>query len=410
MLTLQKQKQFAELAVRIGVNMQKGQEVVIDSDVACQDFARLIAEQAYAHGAKLVTMLWSDEKISRLSYDYASTETLCDVPQYIIQRNKYFIEHNCCLIKIAAGNPNIFKGVAQDKLGKVSAARSTALKEFHDATMSNLLRWCIVSVPTASWAKTVFPTLSEQKAIDKLWDAIGKTMRLDSDNPTAAWQQHLATLSARAQRLNELNFDKLHLYASNGTDITVGLARNHTWLAAQEEGADGVPFTANMPTEEVFTAPHCRDINGTVHNALPLVYNGTVIDGFCLTFKDGKVVDFEAKEGYETLKKLLDTDEGSRSLGEIALLGKNSPIAQSGILFYNTLFDENASCHLALGASYPTTFKDGNSLTQQQRNELGGNYSIKHVDFMVGTKDLNIDGIDAKGNKTPVFRQGEWVL
>ena len=410
MLTQKQMEYFAELTVRIGANMQKGQEVVIRCDVNCADFAHLIAEKAYQFGAKKVMMQWRDEILSRLTILNADKETLCEIPQYSIDQSQYYIDHKVCLISISAGNPNIFKGCDPDKLAAMSKASSKAMAFFRKATMSNYLRWTIVSVPTPAWANQVFPDLPTDQAIDKMWNAIGHIMRLDTEDPTAAWQQHIATLKRRAAYLTEQNFEYMHLYNAAGTDLSVGLATDHIWIAAEEEGQDGVPFTANMPTEEVFTAPHCRKINGKVVNALPLVENGNVIDNFSLTFKDGKVIDYSAETGYDTLKSLLESDEGALSLGEIALIGKNSPIAESGILFFNTLFDENASCHLALGQSYPTTVKDGNDLTEDQLNERGMNKSMKHVDFMIGTKDINIDGITYDGKKVAIFRDGEWVI
>lgn len=410
MLTQKQLENFAELAVRVGANMQPNQEVVIRCDVQCKDFAHLIAEKAYQFGAKRVHMQWRDEVLGRISMLNASKEVLCEVPDYLIAQNKYYIEHKVCLISISAGDPNILKGCAPDKLAASNLATLKANKEFRNATMSNYLRWTIVSIPTPAWAKQVFPNLDVNEAIDKMWDAIGHIMRLDTENPTEAWRQHIATLHRRAAFLNSHNFEYIHLTNKHGTDLTVGLATDHLWIAAEEEGQDGVPFTANMPTEEIFTAPHNRKINGTVVNALPLVNNGNVIDNFAITFKDGKVVDYKAEVGYDALKGILTADEGVLSLGEIALIGKGSPIAESGILFFNTLFDENASCHLAFGASYPTTVKDGNSLTAEQLAERGMNSSLQHVDFMVGTKDIDIDGIDYDGNVVALFRDGEWVI
>jgi aminopeptidase len=410
MLTIEKQKQFAELAVRIGANMQEGQEVVIRCDVKCKDFAHLIAEKAYEFGAKRVHLEWRDETLSRITFLNASTETLTEIPSYTIEQMKYFVEHKVCLISIASGDPNIFKGVDADKLMKVNIASSKALKFFRQATMSNLLRWTIVSIPTAAWAKAVFPEVSEEVAVDKLWDAIAKTMRLDTADPVAAWKTHIATLKRRAKLLTDKNFKEVRLTSANGTDLTIDLAEDHLWIAAEEDGQDGVPFTANMPTEEVFTAPHRQRINGVVKNALPLVNNGNIIDDFSITFKDGKVVDYSAGKGYETLKGLLSADEGVLSLGELALIGKNSPISELGILFYNTLFDENASCHLAFGQGYPTTIKNGNDLTQEELRAKGLNESTQHVDFMIGSKDMNIVGIGYDGSETQLFVDGEWVV
>lgn len=409
MLTQKQMENFAELAVTIGANMQKGQEVVIRCDVNCADFAHLIAQKAYELGARKVLMQWRDEELSRISMLNASKEALCDIPDYQIAQTNYFIERKCCLISISAGNPAIYAGCDPDKIAAANVAGSKALSEFRKATMSNYLRWTIVSVPTAAWAKQVFPDIPEEEAIEKMWKAMEHIMRLDTENPTEAWRNHIATLHKRANFLNAHNFEYIHLTNKHGTDLTVGLATDHVWLAAEEMGQDGLPFTANMPTEEVFTAPHNKKINGTVVNALPLSNNGNIIDGFKLTFKDGKVIDYSAKVGYEALKGLLEADEGVLSLGEIALIGKNSPIAESGILFFNTLFDENASCHLAFGASYPTTVKGGNDMTAEQLASHGMNSSLQHVDFMVGTKDIDIDGIGFDGSVTPLFRDGEWV-
>ena len=410
MLTKKQMENFAELAVRVGANMQKKQEVVIRCDVQCAEFAHLIAEKAYKFGAKRVHIQWEDEILDRLELLNATKSTLNKVPDYSVAQHKYFIKHKVCLIAIKAGNPNIFKGCKADKLATRQLAILKARQAFRNATMSNYLRWTLVSIPTTEWAKQVFPGEEPQVAVDKMWDAIGHIMRLDTPDPTAAWREHIATLHRRADFLNAHNFEYIHMTNARGTDLMVGLATDHQWIAAEEEGQDGIPFTANMPTEEIFTAPHNRKINGTVVNALPLVNNGNVIDNFSITFKDGKVVDYRAEVGYDALKAILTSDEGVLSLGEIALIGKLSPIAESGILFYNTLFDENASCHLAFGASYPTTVKNGNSLTPEELNERGMNQSIQHVDFMVGTKDINIDGIDYNGKIVPLFRDGEWVI
>lgn len=411
MLTQKQMENFAELTVRVGANMQKGQEVVIRCDVQCKDFAHLIAEKAYQFGAKRVHVQWRDEVLNRMNMLNADLDSLCETPDVpLIAYNKYFIKNKVCLIAISAGDPNILKGCDPDKVAAAELARLKADRERRKATMSNYLRWTLVSIPTRAWASQVFPNMAPDEAVDKLWNTIGHIMRLDTENPTEAWREHIATLHRRAAFLNKHNFEYIHMTNQKGTDLTVGLATDHMWIAAEEEGQDGVPFTANMPTEEIFTAPHNRKINGTVVNALPLVNNGNVIDNFAITFKDGKVVDFTAETGYDALKGILSADKGVLSLGEIALIGKNSPIAESGVLFYNTLFDENASCHLAFGASYPTTIKDGNSLTAKQLKERGANSSLQHVDFMVGTKDMDIDGIDYDGNVVPIFRNGEWVI
>ena len=410
MLNQKQMEQFAELAVRVGANMQPGQTVVVRCDVACQEFAHLIVAKAYEFGAKKVIMQWSDEIVSRMGMLNQTVESLCEVPQWAIDQSQYFIDQKVCLISIKAGDPNIYKGCDPVKLKESALASGKAMINFRKATMSNLLRWTLVSIPTPAWAQQVFPGIPAEEAVDKMWDAIGHIMRLDQEDPTEAWFAHIDVLTRRAAYLTSHNFETIHMYNAQGTDLYVGLAIEHEWIAAREMGQDGIPFTANMPTEEIFTAPHNKKINGTVVSALPLVNNGNIIDNFGITFKDGRVVDYTAEVGYEALKGLLTADEGVLSLGEIALIGKNSPIAESGILFFNTLFDENASCHLAFGQSYPTTVKNGNSLTDEQLAERGMNSSIKHVDFMVGTKDINIDGIGFDGKVVPLFRDGEWVI
>lgn len=410
MLNNKQMENFAELAVKVGANMQRGQEVIIRSDVKCAEFAHLIAQKAYDFGAKSVAMEWDDEELARINMLNASKEALCDIPEYRVALWDYCIKNKCCLISISARNPNMYTGCDADKLAAYQVAFSKARNKFLNATMSNYLRWTIVSIPTPEWASKVFPNDPVDVAVDKMWNAIGHIMRLDTPDPTAAWRKHIDTLHRRADFLNKHNFEYIHMKNARGTNLKVGLAIDHTWLAAEEEGQDGLPFTANMPTEEIFTAPHNKKIDGTVVNALPLVFNGNVIDDFEITFAKGKVVDFKADIGYDVLKGLLASDEGVLSLGEIALIGKNSPIAESGILFYNTLFDENASCHLAFGASYPTTVKNGNNMNAAEKAEHGMNQSLQHVDFMVGTKDLDVDGIAFDGEVTPLFRNGEWVI
>lgn len=410
MLSRDKLEKFAELAVRVGANMQKGQEVVLRCDVAVADFARVLAKKAYECGAKRVHMQWRDEKIARIHMDCAETETLCKVPDYQLAESDYFIKNRCCLISVAAGDPNIFKGCDPEKVAKVNAATGTAQRAFREATMSNLLRWTIVSVPTENWAKAVFPDAPPERAVDRLWESIAAVMRLNEPDPAAAWKEHIATLHRRADFLNAHRFSALRLTSKNGTDLTVGLADGHTWLAAEEVGQDGVPFTANMPTEEIFTAPHRAHVNGVVKNALPLSHNGTIIDDFSLTFRDGKVVDFSAGKGYEALAGIFDTDEGASRLGEVALIGKRSPISELGILFYNTLFDENASCHLAFGQAYPTTLEGGNGFSEKELEARGANRSVEHVDFMVGAKDLRVVGIAEDGTETELFSDGDWIV
>ena len=401
-------KTFADLTLRLGVNLQKNQPVVINCPVEKAEIGRIFAEQAYELGASYVKIRYLDEQLSRLTYRYADEKVLCDILPSSVTEKLEFLEHGYAYVSIVAEDPNALKGLDEKKIANVHKATARANKKFHDAVMNNALRWCVISVPSQAWAKEVFP--QEKDPHEKLWQAIAKSVRLDAADPVAAWKEHIATLNRHAALLNENDFSYLHYTSANGTDLKVGLADGHRWLAAEETGQDGIKFIANMPTEEVFTAPHKNRVDGVVKNALPLVENGNTIDGFSLTFKDGKVVDFSAEKGYDTLKGILETDEGATHIGEVALIGKNSPIAQSKTLFYNTLFDENASCHLALGKAYPTTLHGGDKMSEEELSARGANDSLTHVDFMIGTEDLNVVGVKKNGEKVQLFKNGEWVV
>lgn len=399
---------FAKLVLKFGVNLQKGQPLELACPVEKPEIAHAFTKVAYEMGASLVHVRWDDDQTDKLNFLNASTDVLCKVPKWLIESKNHLIKENYCYVAISAEDPTAFKDVPSKKLAKISKARSKALKKFSDEVMSNGLRWCVVSVPTKAWARLVFN--GDKNAEKKLEDAIIKCMRLDDENPLLAWEKHVKALETRAKFLNDNDFSYLHFTANNGTNLKVGLANHHVWLSAKERAKDGIEFVANMPTEEVFTAPHNKNINGVVKSALPLSFNGQIIDGFSITFKDGKIVDFSADTGYDLLKGLIETDSGTSSLGEVALIGKNSPIAKSNLLFYNTLFDENASCHLALGKAYPTTIKGGETLTKDQLDELGVNESTEHVDFMIGTPDMNIVGVKKTGESVQIFKDGDWVI
>jgi aminopeptidase len=331
-----------------------------------------------------------------------------EIPKWFVDSKNYLVEKGYCYVAISAEDPLAFLGVDENRLSAVSKAKSIALKKFSENVMKNGIRWCVVSVPTPNWAKLVFKD-SENPEKD-LADAIEKAMRLDTKNPLLSWQDHIANLDRRASFLNQNNFEYLHFKSKNGTDLKVGLANNHVWLSAKEKAMDGIDFVANMPTEEIFTAPHRLKVDGVVKSTKPLSFNGNLIEDFSMTFKNGKIVDYSAKKGYLTLKGIIETDTGTRRIGEVALIGKNSPIAKSRVLFYNTLFDENASCHLALGSGYPTTVKNGGNLTKKELLSLGVNDSIEHVDFMIGDLDTEIYGIKNNGEKVLIFDNGDWVI
>ncbi|MBE7086852.1 MAG: aminopeptidase [Clostridiales bacterium] len=399
---------YADLVLKIGVNLQKNQGLEIACPVENAYIAEIFAKRAYLHGAKIVKIRWSCESVDKINFENASVDALKEVPKWFVDSKNYLVENNFCYIAIDSDDPFAFKDIPAEKLFAVQKAKSKALKKFSDSVMSNGIRWCVVSLPSKGWAEKVFPNDADPQ--NKLFAEIIKTMRLNSNDPVKEWQAHIFKLESRAEFLNANRFKYLHFTNSLGTDIKVGLADNHKWLSAKELAKDGVGFVANIPTEEVFTAPHKDRIDGIVYSALPLSYNGQVIDEFCFKFRKGKIVEFSAKKGYGTLKELINTDKGTLSLGEVALIGKNSPIAKSQILFYNTLFDENASCHLALGKGYPTTVDNGEKLSVKELKSLGVNDSVEHVDFMIGTPDLNVHGIKEDGSSILIFKDGEWVI
>ena len=402
---------FSNLALKIGVNLQKGQRLEIACPVEKYEVAHVLAKEAYQMGASYVRIRWEDEILDRLTFLSCSDEILSEVPKWLILNRNELIEKNYCYIAISAENPLAFMDVPAEKPAISIKAKGKALKKYSDSVMNNAIRWCVVSVPTKEWAMQVFPDSSTPEiAEQKLGEEIIKSMRLDCANPSLEWEKHVEKLNSRASFLNNSNFEYIEFKNSLGTNLKVGLCQNHLWLSAMEKSKDGLNFVANLPTEEVFTAPHRLKVEGIVHSALPLNYNGQLVEDFTLEFKKGKIVKYEAKKGYDTLKQIINTDSGTFRIGEIALIGKNSPIAKSKILFYNTLFDENASCHLALGKAYPTTIKGGDNLTKKELKKLGANDSIDHIDFMIGTQDLIVNGITYDNKIVPIFKDGEWVI
>ena len=406
----EKLEKYAELAVCVGVNLHKGQEVVLQSPCECAYFAREIAAAAFRHGAGDVIVHYHDEALQRIRLDNASLETLTDIPPWLADSVNYYADRDAVMISIAASNPDIFEGADPEKAAARTRASRAATRPMTDARMLGRVRWNILSIPTAGWAKKVFPDLSEREAVEKLWEAIFTCVRMDEGDPVAAWKQHNEQLHRRTEYLNEMQFDSLHYQNSLGTDVTVGLPEHHIWSGGGDLDEKGVFYMPNIPTEEVFSLPHKDRVNGTLKSALPLNYDGHLIDKFSITYQDGKMTDFSAETGYEALKSIFDTDEGALRLGEIALVPYDSRISNLGILFYNTLFDENASCHFAIGSAYPSCLKDGDKMTPEQREAAGFNDSLTHVDFMVGTRDLSITGKTKDGREVPIFVNGNWAF
>jgi aminopeptidase len=402
-------QKYANLLIKMGINIQKGQILVVNTPIECAEFARMIAEAAYKEGAKDVVLNWRDEQSTKIKYLMAPEEVFDSYPDW--QKEFYigYARQGAAFLSISASDPELMKDVDPSRLVRSQKVASQAIAEYRDRLMANHNVWCVASIPTASWAKKVFPNVTEEEAIEQLWNAIFTTVRVDQEDPVKAWEDHKNNLKASMDFLNHSNFKSLKLTNSLGTDLEVELPDSHLWLGGSEFSPEGVEFIANMPTEEVFTLPKKTGVNGIVYSSKPLNFNGNLIDEFSLTFKDGRIVDFKAKTGYETLKSLIETDEGSHYLGEVALVPYDSPISQSNILFYNTLFDENASCHLAIGRAYPVCIKNSENMSQKELEEAGLNESINHVDFMFGTKDLQITGLTTEGKEIVVFKDGNFA-
>ncbi len=405
-----KLENYAELVLRLGVNLQQNQTLMINAPTEALEFVRVVAKKAYGLGAKDIHINWADEVLTRLKYEHAPLETLTTVPQWQIDRQNYFAEDGAAVLSIKQSNPDMLKGIDPGRISAANKASGEAFKNFRNYTMNDRITWCVASVPGEAWARKVFPdATSGEEAIEKLWEQIFTITRADQEDPIAVWNDHNQTLAKVRDFMNKKNFKKL-IYKAPGTDLELELPEGHIWKGGSTPTEGGVPFNANIPTEEVFTMPNKYGVNGTVRNTKPLNYGGNVIDNFSLTFKDGQVVDFQAEEGYESLKHLLETDEGSSRLGEVALVPHESPISQSGLIFYNTLYDENASCHLALGKAYPTSIKGGSKMNDDELDQNGVNNSLAHVDFMMGSAELDIDGVTQDGKVEPVFRNGTWAM
>ena len=402
-------KKYARLIAETGVNVQDNHTVVLQISVDQAPLARLITEEAYRLGAAEVIVQWSDETIQREFLAHAATDRIENVPQYKIDQTDDWIAKGASRISVVSSNPDALAGVDAQRVAAFQAANGKALVNLRKATQANKVSWTVVAAASEGWAAKVFPELAtSEEQVDALWNEIFKTTRIYEENPVIAWDIHDKKLQEKAAELNEQQFTALH-YTAPGTDLTIGLPKNHLCEGAGSYNARGEEFMANMPTEEVFTAPDSRRVDGYVSSTKPLSYAGTIISGMKFTFKDGKVVDFSAEQGEEALKNLLAIDEGAKHLGEVALVPDPSPISQSGLIFYNTLFDENASNHLAFGSAYAFNLQGGTEMSEEELAEAGLNRSQTHVDFMVGSDKMNIDGIKEDGTIVPVFRNGDWA-
>lgn len=401
---------YVELVIQKGINIQKGQILVISSPVEVYDFTRKLVKQAYELGASEVVVHWNDEVVGKYKYVYGAEDIFDTFPEWQKESMEYYRKKGAAFLSVYATDPDILKEVDKTRVARFQKAKSLALKEYYENVMGNSNQWCVISVPTQAWAKRVFPELSTEVAISEMWKLILKIVRADKENPILEWENHLNTLKARMDYLNKKRFAKLIYRNSLGTNLEIGLPEGHKWISGGEKSKAGVEFVANIPTEEIFTMPHREKVNGVVVSSKPLIYGGSVIDKFTLTFKDGEVINYSAEVGEEILGKLLSMDENSKYLGEVALVEYDSPISKSERVFYNTLFDENASCHLAFGGAYPVCLENSEGQSEEELKERGMNNSLTHEDFMIGTEDMEIVGIDSEGRETTIMKNGNFVF
>lgn len=406
----EKLREYAKLLIEVGLNVQKGQTLVLTCPVDCAYFARLCASAAYDVGCREVVLRWRDDALNRERYLRADDAVFDEFPLWQQQMMNGYAESGAAFLSIAASDPEALRGVDPERLARASRAES-AIRPYMDAIMSNSCPWCVASVPIPSWAKKVFPGRSESEAMEKLWEAIFAAVRIGgTGDAVARWREHVALLRARVEKLNALHFTSLHYQNSLGTDLTICLPEKHLWSGGSCNCKAGVPFVANMPTEEVFTAPLREGMDGIVYAAMPLVHNGNIIENFHFVIRGGKIVEVHAETGEDILKSAIGEDEGASYFGEVALVPYDSPISNQKLLFYNTLFDENAACHLAFGEAYPECVEGGEEMSREELRAAGLNDSNTHVDFMIGTDDLSITGTTADGREVQVFENGNFAL
>ncbi|NBJ64641.1 aminopeptidase [bacterium c-19] len=404
-------KKYAKLAVYTGVHLAEGQTLIIQADIDTASFTRMIVEEAYEAGAREVLVYYRDPYLEKHNYHYQSNEVLSEVHDWQLERHLDYLRKGAATLSVISPRAGVLKDCDPQKMAIRQKAFSEASKEIREYTMASKIQWSIVAVPNEEWAKLVFPNKDEKEAIECLWDAILNCVYVEENNdPLEVWNQREELFQSRIEKLNQFNFKQLHFQNNLGTDLYVGLIKNHIWGGGSETAQNKIRFNANLPTEEVFTAPDFRNVNGIVYASRPLLYNGNLIKDFHMTFEAGKVIEYDAKEGKAVLKEMLEMDEGSASLGEVALVPYDSAISQSKLLFYTTLFDENASCHLALGNAYPSTVKDGLMKSEEELKALGFNISLIHVDFMFGSADMKVMGETQNGDWVSVFENGSFVI
>ena len=403
---------YADFIVKVGVNVRPRQNFIVRCPVTMPEFAHACARAGYEAGAKEVIVRYEDEKLSRIKMEHGDEMDLAVLKPYELRSYLDYAEDpdGCCTLAIHAADPEAYAGLDAGKINRVNLARRNELKPWQEYTMNDRIQWCVVAVPAPGWAVKVFPDLPEAEAVEKLWALIFEVCRVSTGDPVSAWKAHVATTKAKRDQLNAWNLESVRLQSANGTDLTVGLAEDATWEGASSVAENGVEFIANIPTEEVFCAPHRERTNGIVYGTKPYVYNGQLIKGWHVTFKDGRVIEHGAEENAALLGELLSTDANSNRIGEVALVPVTSPINQSGVLFYNTLFDENAACHIAFGAGYPTNIRGGSGMTRAALMKKGLNDSAIHEDVMIGAPDTTVTGLCKNGETVQIFKNGQWAF
>jgi len=406
---------YGDLAVRVGLNLQPGQRLLIIGpavnggvSLEAAPLVREIAASAYRAGASLVEAIWGDEALQLIRFTHAARDSFGQFSAWLPQALAAHVDAGHALISVYANSPDQLKDAPPQLIGDLQKAASTALRGFRDRVGRNQTNWTVVAAAGAGWAAKIFPGLPADQQLTRLWEAIARMCRLDGPQPIEAWERHLSQLAARRDILNAKRYTALK-YQGPGTDLTIGLPLNHAWVSGRSATRGGVAFVPNLPTEEVFTMPHAARVDGVVRATKPLSYGGTLIEDFAFTFEGGRIVNATAGQGETVLRQLIATDAGAARLGEIALVPHGSPVAQSGVLFYNTLFDENAASHIAIGSAYKFTMVDGETMEDEAFEQAGGNRSAVHVDLMIGSQELDVDGVLASGGVEPLMRQGEWA-
>lgn len=403
-------KKYAKLIVRQGVNLQPNQDLVIDASIENYELVREIAKEAYALKARDVIVHYVDAEITKLRYQNCSIEHFETVPNYLKElKNQYALKH-AAVVSITSTDPDLMQDIDPLKMTTWNKAMHIACKEFYDHLELGIDRWCIVGAPSVGWANKVYPDMSDQEAVDALWRAIFHATRCDEEDPIEAWEKHRHSFESRVKKLNDYGIRHIHLSNSLGTNLTLALPDDYLFAGGGSYTTDGIYSFPNMPTEEIFVSPHREGVNGIVYSSMPLNYNGHIVDEFSITFENGRVIDFQAKKGYDVLKSIIETDEGSQYLGEVALVPYNSPIREMNTLFYNTLFDENAACHLALGRGFGECLKNGLEMSREELLANGVNDSMTHVDFMFGTSDLRITALVYNGEEVEIFKDGNFTF